>query len=88
MPHYRDEELLGQALDLNDKLQILFAKHDAIASGSLPAEETDVLSKLPTGATQTPSATVAPSNVSTNVFDDEEEEDEDDEFSQLARRLS
>lgn len=84
----RDEELLGQALDLNDKLQILFAKHDAIASGSLPAEETDVLSKLPTGATQTPSATVAPSNVSTNVFDDEEEEDEDDEFSQLARRNS
>lgn len=34
----RDEELLGRGLELNDILQGLLAKHDAIASGSpLPA---------------------------------------------------
>lgn len=30
----RDDELLGRGLDLNDSLQTLLAKHDAIASGS------------------------------------------------------
>nr|CAB3461807.1 unnamed protein product [Digitaria exilis] len=44
----RDEELLGQALDLNDKLQFLLEKHDAMASGSLPTEETDVELKIQT----------------------------------------
>ncbi|CAN6333483.1 unnamed protein product [Urochloa humidicola] len=91
----RDEELLGQALDLNDKLQILLEKHDAMASGSpLPAEVTDVVSDFPAGTTPNldekiaPTAAVAPTVVSTNVLNDEEEEDEDDEFSQLARRNS
>ncbi|CAN6347266.1 unnamed protein product [Urochloa humidicola] len=91
----RDEELLGQALDLNDKLQILIEKHDAMASGSpLPAEVVDVVSDLPAGTSPNldekiaPTAAVAPTVVSTNVLNDEEEEDEDDEFSQLARRNS
>ncbi|KAK8458046.1 hypothetical protein SEVIR_3G291100v4 [Setaria viridis] len=91
----RDEELLGQALDLNDKLQILLEKHDAMASGSpLPAEVTDVVSELPAGTTPNlgekvaPTAAVTPTMVSTNVLNDEEEEDEDDEFSLLARRNS
>ncbi|XP_010505463.1 PREDICTED: TOM1-like protein 2 [Camelina sativa] len=34
-----DDELLGRGLDLNDSLQILLAKHDAIASGTpLPVQ--------------------------------------------------
>ncbi|CAN6337986.1 unnamed protein product [Urochloa humidicola] len=91
----RDEELLGQALDLNDKLQILLEKHDAIASGQpVPAEVTDVVSDLPAGTTPNlgekvaHTAAVAPIVVSTNALNDEEEEDEDDEFARLARRNS
>ncbi|CAL5094295.1 unnamed protein product [Urochloa decumbens] len=92
----RDEELLGQALDLNDKLQILLEKHDAMASGHpLPAQVTDAVSDLPAGTTPNlgekvaSTAAVAPIVVvSTNVLNDELEEDEDDEFSQLARRNS
>lgn len=39
----RDEELLGRGLELNDILQNLLAKHDAIASGSpLPNQVTNV----------------------------------------------
>ncbi|VAI82821.1 unnamed protein product [Triticum turgidum subsp. durum] len=89
--HYSDEDLLSQSLDLNDRLQILLSKHDAIASGSpLPGEETDVLSELPRGTTTTPAVTVVPETaiVPAFVLDDEEEEEEDDEFSQLARRNS
>lgn len=83
---------MGQALDLNDKLQFLLEKHDAMASGSpLPTEVTDVVSELPAGTTPNigeqvaPAAVVAPTIVSTNVLNDEEE-DEEDEFSVLARR--
>jgi hypothetical protein len=35
----RDEELLKQGLEINDRLQSILVKHDAIASGSpLPVE--------------------------------------------------
>lgn len=83
---------MGQALDLNDKLQFLLEKHDAMASGSpLPTEVPDMASELPAGTTPNlgekaaPTAAVAPTKVSTNALNDEEE-DEDDEFSLLARR--
>lgn len=39
----RDEELLARGLELNDSLQNLLAKHDAIAAGSpLPSQVTNV----------------------------------------------
>ncbi|KAK3139062.1 hypothetical protein QOZ80_5AG0377240 [Eleusine coracana subsp. coracana] len=93
----RDEELLGQALDMNDKLQILLEKHDAIISGSpLSCDVIDVGSNLPAGTAPgigtnvAPRAAVAPTIIQTNVLsvEEDEDEDEDDEFSLLARRKS
>ena len=85
---------MGQALDLNDKLQILLEKHDSIASGSpLSADVIDVMSEVPSGmalnlgANVPPQAAVSTTIVPTNVLNDEDEENEDDEFSMLARRL-
>lgn len=72
-----DEELLGQGLALNDRLQSVVAKHDAIASGS----------PLPTEASAHKVMQLTPKepNPAANK-QSEGEEDEDDDFVQLARR--
>ncbi|KAJ4779193.1 Target of Myb protein 1 [Rhynchospora pubera] len=82
-----DEKLLEESLHLNDKLQSLLAKHDAIASGSTLPLQTEKEDTPPTPVLTTPVAVTSTSQVSDAVAGEEEEE-EDDEFAQLARRKS
>ncbi|KAJ6865502.1 TOM1-like protein 6 [Populus alba x Populus x berolinensis] len=92
-----DEELLGKGLELNDSMQILLAKHDAIASGSpMPTQVTSLSPKSSEGCSSdikpteardaSPRFTTMPvANVTRSAVD---EEDEEDDFAQLARRHS
>lgn len=66
--------MLAKALELNDNLQYLIAKHDAIASGSA----------IPITRLEAPSA----SEYRIQQVSDEEEEDDDDGFADLAQRFS
>ncbi|CAM0955011.1 unnamed protein product [Alopecurus aequalis] len=75
-----NEELLKQGLEINDRLQSVLAKHDAIASGAPLPVETPRRDEIPRGdPTQQPSAPPIASEPPV-------EEDEDDEFAQLAKR--
>ncbi|KAL3569871.1 hypothetical protein D5086_029761 [Populus alba] len=95
-----DEELLGKGLELNDSMQILLAKHDAIASGSpMPTQVTSLSPKSSEGCSSdikpTEARDASPrsmtnsampvANVTRSAVD---EEDEEDDFAQLARRHS
>uniref|UniRef100_A0A6M2F3B7 VHS domain-containing protein n=1 Tax=Populus davidiana TaxID=266767 RepID=A0A6M2F3B7_9ROSI len=95
-----DEELLGKGLELNDSMQILLAKHDAIASGSpMPTQVTSLSPKSSEGCSSdikpteardasprsTTNSAVPVANVTRSAVD---EEDEEDDFAQLARRHS
>lgn len=97
-----DEELLCKGLELNDNLQIVLAKHDAIASGApLPPE----VRNITTGASEKRDSSFKSAEVSVqnappssdrlsapvvpaqkDPIDEEEEEEEEDDFAQLARR--
>ncbi|KAJ4970002.1 hypothetical protein NE237_003101 [Protea cynaroides] len=94
-----DEKLLGQGLALNDSLQSLLAKHDALASGSLlpaevrdtrssPTEERDSHSRPNEERGYSPQPNLSPSTVISSVTSGqiEDEEEDDDDFARLARR--
>ncbi|XP_040934837.1 TOM1-like protein 6 isoform X1 [Gossypium hirsutum] len=96
-----DEELLARGLELNDVVQSLLAKHDAICSSSpLTMQVTTSLSSKPSEAStveksneaksSSPASKISPpasvAIVTRNLIDEDEEEEED--FAQLTRRHS
>ncbi|KAL6610373.1 hypothetical protein ACP70R_040342 [Stipagrostis hirtigluma subsp. patula] len=76
-----DEELLKQGLEINDRVQSVLAKHDAIASGTpLPIETPSREDVHVEGPSPQPSVPATAQNKAPD------EEDEDDEFAQIAKR--
>ena len=92
----RDEELLARGLELNDGLQSLLAKHDAIVSGSPLAFQVTSVSSKPTEAStsnksnevknSSPAPNISPPVPVATVTRSQIDEEEDD-FAQLARRF-
>ncbi|GJS36625.1 TOM1-like protein 6 [Tanacetum coccineum] len=94
-----DEELLGQGIELNDNLQTVLAKHDAIASGSPIPLQIISSAAPPSDAHNSPikpteeqvensklSVSASPPVPPPSRNEPEEEEEEEDDFALLARR--
>lgn len=62
---FRNEELLKQGLEINDRLQSVLAKHDAIASGSPLPVETPRRDEIPREDRSSPDVTEDSSTIST-----------------------
>lgn len=77
---YRNEQLLKQGLEINDRLQSVLSKYDAVVSGAPLAVEAPVREAIE--APQDTPAVQPSAPPEHNVIADEEE----DEFAQLAQR--
>jgi hypothetical protein len=82
--HGRDEQVLAEALTLNDSLQNVITKHEAIALGNMLPEPAPV-APPPVAAPPVAPPPIAPIPIAEET---KAEEDEDDEFAQIALRCS
>lgn len=78
---FRNEQLLKQGLEINDRLQNVLTKYDAIASGTHLAVEAPVRETVESPR-EDPPAKPSSSPIEQNDASNEEE----DEFAQLAQR--
>lgn len=91
-----DEELLVKGIEMNDAMQLVLGKYDAIASGAplsnngvQPSELANSSVKTNDARDKSPATDAESSGSSAPVPKDQaEEEEEEDEFAQLARRHS
>ncbi|KAK7374034.1 hypothetical protein VNO80_07457 [Phaseolus coccineus] len=101
--YHRDEELLGRGLELNDSIQGLLARHDAIASGTVfpiqGASPSTVSTEAQSSVDQSNINSSSPgeffstpkasnSAIVLSETRSRSDEEEEDEFAQLARRHS
>ena len=89
----RDEELLVKGIEMNDSLQLVLAKHDALASGApLPTNGSSVNvqpHELANSSLRTSEAgdKNPAQDAKSSASAVQGEEEEEDEFAQLARRF-
>ena len=77
---FRNEQLLKQGLEINDLLQSVLSKYDAVASGSPLAVEAPVREAIEAPREAPAVKPSAPPEHNDNV------KEEEDEFAQLAQR--
>lgn len=78
---FRNEQLLKQGLEINDRLQNVLSKYDAIAAGTPLAVEAPA-SETVGSPVEEPIAKPSPPHIVENDIPNEEQ----DEFAQLAQR--
>ena len=78
---FRNEQLLKQGLEINDRLQNVLSKYDALAAGTHLAVEAPVRETVESPREE-PLATPSPPHIVETDLPNEEE----DEFAQLAQR--
>jgi hypothetical protein len=78
---FRNEQLLKQGLEINDRLQNVLSKYDAIAAGTHLAVEAPVRATVESPREEPLAKPVPP-----HVEESDIPNDEEDEFAQLAQR--
>ncbi|ESQ40036.1 hypothetical protein EUTSA_v10015861mg [Eutrema salsugineum] len=85
-----DEDVMARGLELNDSLQVVLARHDAIASGvflpTLQAPETRETSSVLESGDASAALESEPSSSSSSESETDDGEDVENDFTQLSKR--